>query len=239
MKSKSINFFILTLFLISALLFCFQNFSQRQETNLIITNSKNNDLNTITDDKKLDFELKTSVKEDWHQYWRLTKLSESRPEKILIDSLDNIYFLGNTYQTGGKFILNIIKYNSKGEYQWNKTWGDGRGYCYDAAFDSSLENIFIAGYTRDLSGDYNFLLAKFDKNGNYQWNRTWGTSFGDWGYGIALDLMNNIYIVGTSYENVYPYATNITIVKFLFKLDRILLRKQLLALQTQFLHLQS
>lgn len=45
-------------------------------------------------------------------------------------------------------------------------------------------------------GDYDIFLTKFDASGNMLWVKTMGGTGADYGYGIALDHNNNIYITG-------------------------------------------
>ncbi len=52
-------------------------------------------------------------------------------------------------------------------------------------------------------GNTRMFLTKMDINGNYQWTKVWGTEFDDVnGYDLAIDSMNNIYIVGDFYNQV-------------------------------------
>ncbi|MGB5912735.1 MAG: SBBP repeat-containing protein, partial [Promethearchaeia archaeon] len=59
------------------------------------------------------------------------------------------------------------------------------------------ENMYLVGVTDsfDLGGG-DIALVKYDKNGEQQWNRTWGGIEHDAGRGIATDSLGNIYLVG-------------------------------------------
>jgi len=79
--------------------------------------------------------------------------------------------------------------------EWVRTWDGGEtDYGYAIAMDS-FENIYIAGDTQ--TDPRSSLIIKYDKEGNYQWNRTWNT-FGSTARGIALDSSDNIYILARS-----------------------------------------
>ena len=116
----------------------------------------------------------------------------------------------------------LSKFDSNGNYLWAKTWGgdgydDGPGVVTD-----SLGNVYVGGMYQsqeinfDPSGatdtggtghpahddpgipvNVDVFLSKFDKNGNFQWVRTWGGRGTDEvGAHLTVDQLNNIYISG-------------------------------------------
>lgn len=49
----------------------------------------------------------------------------------------------------------------------------------------------------------NMFLTKLDVNGNYSWTKSWGTQFDEInGYDMAIDSLNQLYIVGDFYNQV-------------------------------------
>ena len=135
-------------------------------------------------------------------------------ESIAVDSIGNSYITGHT---NGKLDGNInaygstafvLKYDAYGNKQWAKVIGSsiatyGNGIAVDAG-----GNSYITGYTDgDLDGNINagdkdILVAKYDANGNKLWSKLLGTSRYDGGYGIAVDLIGNCYIVGNTSGNL-------------------------------------
>jgi hypothetical protein len=91
----------------------------------------------------------------------------------------------------------LLKYDSSGNLLWYKTWGgSGSDSGYGVALDAS-GNAFITGYTRSYgAGSYDTFLLKYDSSGNLLWNKTWGGSGSDSGYGVALDDSGNALITG-------------------------------------------
>ncbi len=99
---------------------------------------------------------------------------------------------------------------------WARHWGwqqsdYGYGVCSDGA-----ANVYVTGSfegTVDFdpggpndpkvpNGPYDAFLSKFDKDGNYQWARTWGgsdTSNRDTGYGVVADSLGNVFVCGIFY----------------------------------------
>lgn len=125
--------------------------------------------------------------------------------EIVIDSADNIYITGYTYNISDPNDSDIvlIKYDSLGNLQWNYTWG---GNSYDYAIDIKLDfsdNIYLTGEYVNPSGSDIFLL-KYNNLGEYQWNRTWDKSAHDVGTGIVFDSLNNVYVSGYALAGSYP-----------------------------------
>ena len=47
------------------------------------------------------------------------------------------------------------------------------------------------------SGDYDVFVLKLSSHGAYQWHTFYGSSTGNYGYGIALDDKGNVYVTGS------------------------------------------
>ena len=117
---------------------------------------------------------------------------------VAIDSSDNIIVTGFTFSDGaGGSDLLVAKYNSSGTLLWDKTLGGGStDQGRSVAVDSS-GNIVIGGYTNsDGAGLYDFLLAKYNSSGTLLWDKTLGGSDNEFSYGVAIDSLDNIVVVG-------------------------------------------
>lgn len=131
---------------------------------------------------------------------------------ITLDSSDYIFLAGEIYNPNSStFDFILIKFDPLGNYQWNKTWDSGNDdVCYTIALDS-LENIYLAGSSFTEPNNEDFCLVKYDKLGNYQWNRTWGggNSFEDCN-SILIDPSENLYLAGTKGDQycIVVYDTN-------------------------------
>lgn len=75
----------------------------------------------------------------------------------------------------GGFDFFLVKTDSNGNEQWNKTYGganDDIAYCVIQTSDGGYA---IAGQTQSFGAGFNdFWLVKTDANGNEQWNKTYG-----------------------------------------------------------------
>jgi hypothetical protein len=117
---------------------------------------------------------------------------------IAVDSSNNVYVTGytNSQGAGGQDAI-IIKYNSSGTLQWQRTLGNSyNGYATDIDVDSS-GNVYIVG---DLSfgGQPAIMIAKYNTSGTIQWQEylSFGGFLNSPGRGITVDSSNNVYITG-------------------------------------------
>jgi hypothetical protein len=110
--------------------------------------------------------------------------------RMVIDSNDDIFITGDTRSYGsGNRNLYLIKYNSSGSKKWNITTGQTSGsLSYTDGYGITFKgtDIYVVGAT-DRDGSWDLFLAKFDMNGNEQWNKTWGGSDSDYGVDISYD----------------------------------------------------
>jgi len=124
----------------------------------------------------------------WNRTWG--KINEDRGNGIAIDSSDNIYIVGTTWNVGYSDLC-LIKYNTHGVLQWNRTWhrSGGLGVAVD-----STDNIYVGGASNN-----DLCLIKYSNSGVMQWNRTWHGKGDESGGHVAVDLFDNIYLAGRTH----------------------------------------
>ncbi|MBD3353139.1 MAG: hypothetical protein GF364_16780 [Candidatus Lokiarchaeota archaeon] len=117
---------------------------------------------------------------------------EVQGQGVVVDSNGNIYVVG----TEGEDLI-LLKYSSAGGLLWAKNWGetDRTERCWDVVLDAN-NNLYVAGEVYISGSSYQALLVKFDSSGSFQWERIWGGSLEDYGYGVVLDSNNNIFLTG-------------------------------------------
>ncbi|MCG8687804.1 MAG: SBBP repeat-containing protein, partial [Desulfobacterales bacterium] len=127
----------------------------------------------------------TSGEEIWNRSY-IVSGKTTRFFGMDIDSSGDIYLVGDEYDSGGDWL--VVKYNSSGDYQWNKTFdlGAGSDYAKDIALDS-LGNIYLAA-----ESNIDYYLVKLDNDGNHLWNVTNATS--SRGYGVEVDYSDNVIL---------------------------------------------
>jgi gliding motility-associated-like protein len=155
----------------------------------------------------------------WATYYGGLEYDEGN--KNTVDANGNVYLNGFTESTfgiastghqntlGGVFDAYLVKFNTNGVRQWATYYGgtledrglscavDNSGSVYLSGWTSSLNNIASAGYQNVFGGSQDAFLVKFDAmTGIRQWATYYGGSGIDLGYGLALDLSQNVYLVG-------------------------------------------
>ena len=140
---------------------------------------------------------------------------------ISIDSEDNFYITGSTqsFNIDGDSDTFIAKYNRSLNLIWSKVIPGGAGsanFGRDMVIDNNNYVYLVGNNISYPSGfaSYDVFIAKYNSTGKQVWNRTWGTSDDEDGYGITLDSQNNIYILGSI--GVFGLAPdlNVSLVKF-------------------------
>jgi parallel beta-helix repeat protein len=108
----------------------------------------------------------------------------------------------SSFGAGGEDVW-LIKTDSEGNKQWDKTFGgssDDWGY---AVQQTSEGGYIIAGCTESYgAGSYDVWLIKTDSNGNKQWDRTFGGLNADRGFSVVQTLDAGGYVI-TGYTESY------------------------------------
>lgn len=132
----------------------------------------------------------------WNRTWGGTDGEGSLG--VALDSIDNVYLVGATHGFGaGGVDMVLVKYNSSGAQQWNRTWG---GIDSDEGWSIAVDpsnNIYLGGQSNNFGvGSFDMIIVKYDNSGLQQWNRTWGGSDKEICWGVAVNSSNNVYLVG-------------------------------------------
>ena len=132
---------------------------------------------------------------------------------LAVDSLENVYVTGSSYDGNTFDDYTTVKYDSDGAQLWVKRYngpGNGNDGASDLAIDNS-GNIYVTGYSYDVSTNIDFATVKYDASGNQLWAIRYNgpDNSDDSASTLAVDNLGNLYVAGVSFDSVTgnDYAT--------------------------------
>jgi hypothetical protein len=147
----------------------------------------------------------------WHQI-----LGGVYPDRTLSgqQTNDSGYIMtGLTTLNGTTDSLWLIKTDSNGIEQWNRTYGQGLGNSVQQTTDNGY---IITGETWGVMTPTHITAVKTDFYGNLEWNKTYETPFDDYGSAVQQTADDGYVIFGDSYRGEMPHGRSVA---FLIKTD--------------------
>lgn len=134
--------------------------------------------------------------------WSKTLVSgagkQTRANEVEVAASGNIYWVGNNNFASSSLRIQVAKFDSSGNLQWQRFIGSGstqtsaNALCID-----SSENIYVVGETYESSyGSSDAFIAKYNSGGSLSWQRQIGGSGNDIFSDVALDQDENVYAMG-------------------------------------------
>ncbi|MEM9488574.1 MAG: nucleotide-binding protein [Myxococcota bacterium] len=142
---------------------------------------------------------------------------------VAVDANGDIYALGDFVGTasfggapltasGEKADIVLAKFDHFGNHLWSKRFGDSSNqYASQVVVDDAGEVIIavrvygtinFGGIVRDAVGEYDIAIAKFDRDGNWLWDRIFGGRSGDRTERVAVDSRGDVVITGQFRDTV-------------------------------------
>lgn len=125
------------------------------------------------------------------------------PHAVSADENGSVYVTGTSEEIGRRTDLTTIKYDSLGNIVWVRNY-DGPVSRYDGGSDIAVApsgNVYVCGGS-ESNTNYDLTLIKYSNSGTERWVRRYNGSanLNDYGYSLALDQDENIYVTGFSQE---------------------------------------
>jgi len=153
---------------------------------------------TSTDTGNKDIML---VKADFegNELWRRSYGGSQNEAVWSIKETRDNGFIMSGWNGSTTYDLLIIRTDSEGEILWSTTWGGDWNEGGSEVIETIDGSFVVAGWTWSYSsGDSDYLVAKFDSNGNYVWHRNFGGYLAEEASGIVETYDGNYVIVGYS-----------------------------------------
>lgn len=104
---------------------------------------------------------------------------------------DTSHFDGQAY---------VIKFDKFGTIQWDTQFGGSKFDAFEAIIETNDLGFLALGWTRSFgfgnSNNRDFYLVKMDSLGNFQWQKTYGTTENETGFRISALSDGNYIILG-------------------------------------------
>ena len=148
----------------------------------------------------------------WQRGWGNTSFGNPNfVNKIAVDSNDNVYAVSQSWDGSPySYVATVAKITSAGNLAWQrKLRGTSGTDSWQSAAVDADNNLYLVGNTLDggLSGN-NILMAKYDSSGVIQWQRIYGSSNNDNGYGVGVDSAGSFYVTGMATPTDYMAILN-------------------------------
>ena len=137
---------------------------------------------------------------------------------LATDSEANVYAVGHVYgnifdsTSNGSSDAVIAKFDSSGNFQWGKLFGNGTSDMASGVTCDAEGNVYIMAmhgptWGEDVPGSMGQpFIIKLDSNGNLLWQEETPASKGQTSWRLIVDTNQNVYAIncnGTSWLNVF------------------------------------
>lgn len=129
---------------------------------------------------------------------------------VALDAVGDVYVVGTTrgampgQTTGGDYDAFIRKYDAAGNELWTRQFGGIEGEGARGVTVGPGGRLVIVGTTQGAfpeqsnSGGFDAFVTQYDLDGNALWMRQFGSSFNDYGVGVATDDKGDVTVVGST-----------------------------------------
>lgn len=117
---------------------------------------------------------------------------------VSVDPVGNVYVTGQTENSGGGPVdAVILKFSPSGTVLWARMWG-GANSGYGTSITADSAGVYVGGSENCTGGTTcDAFVLKINSTGGLVFQKSWGGSRNDYGYGIAINASSgSLYLVG-------------------------------------------
>ena len=96
------------------------------------------------------------------------------------------------------------------ESYWIAELSDSSASNFEGGAIDDAGNVYAIGFSRPGGGDYDYQIAKYDTDGQIQWQRSIGSTSNDFGKAGAIDSSGNFYATGEAPNEILTVKYNST-----------------------------
>ena len=131
--------------------------------------------------------------------------SDDRGNNVGADPCGFVSVVGSSGSVGGPYDAYIRQYSGSGVSQWISTWGSTNNEHCTAVYVDKGGDIVAAGTTYGSFDDQTYggsqgevFLSRYSSGGSRSWSRIWGSSVGDFGFGVCISTAGEIFVTGSA-----------------------------------------
>jgi hypothetical protein len=118
---------------------------------------------------------------------------------MIVDTIENVQYIFGQASTlvSGDGNFYVIKVDTTGFVYWNKSYGGNNYESPVSALQTPDGGFLSLGWTRSFgAGQRDWYLVKADSLGNQEWQKTYGTSANEGGWGVTALIDGNYILTG-------------------------------------------
>jgi hypothetical protein len=129
-----------------------------------------------------------------------SNLNGDAANDVVVDNNGYVYVTGISYGLTSQPNFLTVKYNPSGDTVWTRRYtGSSIGYAvaYFVLVDHG-GNVYVGGRTKQVTGQLDYTVIKYDPDGNLLWEKTYDGSMhqDDMLRDMKFDYAGNIYVTG-------------------------------------------
>ena len=161
---------------------------------------------TLGSDDGRDFGIikyNSSLNESWAK--SVNAKNDNSPASVIATSDGGLIMIGNSVTadddvfTDEKYEIQIVKIDTKGNKDWQKSISKDTSYIYSAIETKDGNYIMVGSTRRNNSND--FYMAKIDSRGNLLWDKNYGSTVEDIAHSVIQTADNGFILTGITYSS--------------------------------------